>query len=124
MTPSTKTVGQIVSQNDEHYENFKLRGFQPILVVLLGKRPCKMRFPLLTFLCCALVTASPSREDSREEWGGKHPHGGAANVIKKVDGGAGGGVGVIGIGGRSCDPVACDIKAGYIYGYPKRLYQY
>ena len=76
-----------------------------------------MRFGLLTLLCCALVTGLPPREDAREEWGGgKHPHGGAVNVIKKVDGGVGGGVGVLGIGmgGGRCDPVACDLKVEYI----------
>ena len=84
-----------------------------------------MRFGLLTLLCCASVTALPPREDSLEGEA-KHPHGGTVNVIKEVDGGVGGGAGVVGIGGGSgggggCDPVACDIKVGYIYGYPKRL---
>jgi len=71
-----------------------------------------MRFALLTFLCYAAVTAFP-REDSLAEWGeteGKHPYEGTVNVIKKVDGGVGGGAGVIGIGGGSCDPAACDAK--------------
>ena len=52
-----------------------------------------MRFALLTFLYCAAFTAFP-REDSLAEWGeteGKHPYGGTVNVIKKVDGGVGGG---------------------------------
>ena len=88
-----------------------------------------MRVGLLTLLCSVLVTALPSREDPLDGWDGdKYHHADKVNVIKKVDGGVGGGVGVLGIGngggGGGCDPVACNAKVGYVYGYSKTFNQY
>lgn len=84
----------------------------------------KMRFALLTLLCCAVVTAL-SGEDALEKWGG--PRGGAelshgGNSIGngdvggiKVDTG-GGDIGEIGVGGgeSGCDPATCDAQVGYV----------
>lgn len=90
-----------------------------------------MRIALLTFFCCALVTAL-SGEDALEKWGGPMSedvvlHGG--NNIGNGNGGGinidtgGGDIGKIGVGvGGSCDPATCDAQVGY-WDNQRGLYQ-
>jgi hypothetical protein len=78
-----------------------------------------MRFTLLSFLSCALVTALPG-EDTTEMRGG--PRGGDNNIGNGDGGGlgintGGGDIGNIGVGvgggsGGSCDPASCDAQVG------------